>query len=167
MCIRDSPEPAAKRRRQGQPCRWPDQQCALAESSAYTAMYGARIPMHAQNDEESADDCFFDNPQCSTRAVPELVDTVSAHFSCRECTHRLPPSAHHQTLSCCGHGGHVFVDMQEVPANERSRFPVRNVDEALSLCLQQSHLAAPCHQAASDPSRLAFENSASDLPPST
>ena len=41
-----------------------------------------------------------------------------------------------------GVGGHVVVDMQEVPARERSKFPVRNVDEALSLCFQQSHLAA-------------------------
>ena len=113
----------------GKPCRWHDEQCTLAEFSAYTARdvlahidlaAEARVkaPVTSQNDEEAELESHEDNNPRRARAVAELVDIGG------------------------GNDGNVDAEMEDVPVGELSRRPLRDVMTTIELCFQQRDLAS-------------------------
>ena len=111
----------------GKPCRWHDEQCTLAEFSAYIARdvlahidlaaeARVKVPVNSQHDEETDLESDDDENPRRASAVGELVDIGG------------------------GDDANVDADMEDPGVGALSRFPLRDVKTALSLCFQQSHL---------------------------
>ena len=112
----------------GQPCRWHEEQCSLAEFSAYlgrdviahidlAAEARVKVPVTAQHDAESEVESDDDSPVRRSRNTAELVDMGG------------------------GDDG-IDADMDDVQAGEYSLHPLRDVASALALCFQQPHLVS-------------------------
>ena len=113
----------------GMPCRWHEEQCTLAEFSAYIARdvvahidlaAEARVkkPSKPLDDAESEDES--DDDRINRRTIPavELVDMGG------------------------GDNDNADADVEDVPIGELSRFPLSDVNTTISLCLQQADLAS-------------------------
>jgi hypothetical protein len=113
----------------GMPCRWHEEQCTLAEFSAYIARdvmahidlaAEARVkkPQRPLDDGESEHDS--DDDDISRRTIPavEFADLGG------------------------GDNENVDADTEDVPIGEVSSFPLSNVMTTISLCFQQDDLAS-------------------------
>ena len=128
------------------PCRWHDEQCTVAEFAAYIARdvlahldlaaeARVKVPVKSQNDEESELESDDDEKPRRARAELEFVDMGG------------------------GDDANVDADMADVPVGQVSRFPLRDVKTAISLCFQHPALDALDTKKAQEPSRLGHENS--------
>jgi len=111
----------------GKPCRWHDEQCTLAEFSAYVARdvmahidlaaeARVKVPVNAENGEESEVESDDDENSRRPRVELEFEDIGG------------------------GDDGNVHADVEDVPVGERSRFPLEDVSTVLSLCFQKPGL---------------------------
>ena len=113
----------------GMPCRWHDEQCTLAELSAFIVRdvmahvelaAEARIkkPDKLLDDAESEHESEDDDLNRKTIADVELVDMGG------------------------GENDNEDADVDDVPIGEVSRFPLIDIVATISLCLQQDELAS-------------------------
>ena len=109
----------------GMPCRWHDEQCTLAEFSAYIVRdVMAHVDLAAEarvkplDDAESEHESEDDDLNRRTIPAVELVDMGG------------------------GDNDNEDADVEDVPIGEVSIFPLTDAITTISLCLQQGELAS-------------------------
>ena len=112
-----------------QPCRWHDEQCTLAEFSAYIVRdVMAHVDLAAEARVKKSD--------------KPLDDAESEHESEDDDLNRRTIPAVELVDMGGGDNDNEDADVEDVPIGELSSFPLKDVMTTLSLCLQQGELAS-------------------------
>jgi len=113
----------------GMPCRWHDEQCTLAEFSAYIVRdVMAHVDLAAEARVKKSDQ--------------PLDDAESEHESEDDDLNRRTIPAVELVDMGGGDNDNEDADVEDVPIGEVSRFPLTDVMTMISLCLQQGELAS-------------------------